>query len=81
MLQPRYWQPHGLKTMLPPVVGGFSPEMNRLNPKLDWENPVINPWPKGHATPVVGGFSPEMDRFNTEIGERKSHGLKAMLHL
>ncbi|MBU2877740.1 hypothetical protein [Aliiglaciecola lipolytica] len=58
--------------MLQPVVGGFSPEMDRLNPER-------NPWPKGHATPVVGGFSPEMDRFNTEIDERKPHGLKAML--
>ncbi|WP_353369682.1 hypothetical protein, partial [Aliiglaciecola sp. NS0011-25] len=47
--------------MLQPVVGGFSPEMDRLNPER-------NPWPEGHATPVVGGFSPEMDGLNPKLG-------------
>ncbi|MBU2877737.1 hypothetical protein [Aliiglaciecola lipolytica] len=64
--------------MLQPVVGGFSPEMDRFNTEIG-EQEIHGL--KAMLRPVVGGFNPEMDRFNTEIDERKSHGLKAMLHL
>ncbi|WP_342804849.1 hypothetical protein [Alteromonas sp. M12] len=48
--------------MLQPVVGGFSPEMVGLNPKLGWENPERNPWPKDHATtPLLDWENPVMN--------------------